>query len=163
MRNITATVAGVSLAIGLAAPTGLRAEGNDIGRILAGIATVAIIAKIADDRRDRKRAEAAKTLRTEKPRQNTWRYIEDDLPRTDRSVRHHNPRRLALPSKCARRLQSSSHRGTVVYGARCLNRNYANADRLPRACQVRVQTDRGLRTAYPARCLRRDGWQVARR
>lgn len=168
MKIITATLASLSVAIGLVAPTQVQAQDNDLAKIIAGIATVAIIAKIADDRRDRKRAEAQARQQTNShTNRNRWNDTNQPVfgsiiggrpgvqPRQDYKA-------TQLPVQCERLVQTS--RGVQpVYGARCLNQNYRYASRLPDRCRVLIDTHRGNRPAYAARCLRRDGWNVARR
>ncbi|WP_417526022.1 hypothetical protein [Marinovum sp.] len=73
-------------------------------------------------------------------------------------------RRVPLPAYCLRRIET--HRGPVrMFGSRCLQRNYRQADWLPRACLMEVRTWRHgrpvTRVGYHPRCLRDRGYRVA--
>ena len=172
MKVITATLASLSLALGLAAPTGASAaDGEDIAKILAGIATIAVIAEIADRKRDRDREATVEVdqrrvwrlddgtdrARRYEDRQTFGRMIEDR-----RYAKTRGYQKVPLPAQCERLVET--RRGDrLVYGARCLDRRYKHARHLPEHCLVRVDTRRGERLAYGARCLSRDGWRVAHR
>ncbi len=184
MRKITATLASLSLAAGLSAPTGsAAADGEDIAKIIAGIAALAIISEAIDDRNDRKdtatTSQSGRRIYQEldhggRPgyRPNTSnrsksRYIEEPtfgrlIDERRRNAARNNIRIHRLPDRC-QRLVETRRGDRLVYGARCLNRNWGYTRWLPESCKVFIDTPRGNRAAYVARCLRRDGWQVARR
>ena len=63
-----------------------------------------------------------------------------------------------LPRYC---LRDTRHQGLVM-GARCLNRNYQAAGRLPGACQTRSWIKGRERTVYDYGCLRNRGYRLAR-
>ncbi|MEM9971048.1 MAG: hypothetical protein AAF762_08105 [Pseudomonadota bacterium] len=164
MKRLFGTLAVVVTAMIVAAPTPVRAN-EDLAKIIAGIATIAIIAELADRERDREKKTASAVRQPERP---TW-HLQNNGARSprwiekDRSVRSlTRARSTRLPARCERLVQTP--RGTrLVYGARCLEQRFTFSDRLPRRCEQLVQTTRGQRLAYGARCLRRDGWSVARR
>lgn len=69
--------------------------------------------------------------------------------------------RKLLPGDC---LQSVDTRdGRVRFFAQdCLERNYSYVNRLPQDCAVRFRSYNGPREGYDARCLRDEGYQLAR-
>ena len=163
----TAAIAAASIAL---TPNQASADGDDIAKIIAGLAVAGIFAKAIDNRKDRKEAERAAAAeasrygRTYDGRRIIEGTIEpyrlNDVQRGPKFNRGY--KQLALPDRCLRTVETA--RGDrLAYGARCLDRRYRHADKLPRSCETVVRTPRGFRTVYGARCLRRDGWVVARR
>ncbi|WP_323766174.1 hypothetical protein [Marinovum sp.] len=74
-----------------------------------------------------------------------------------------NLRRAPLPGYCLRRIRT--HHGPVrMFGQRCLQRNYRQADWLPGACRMQVRTWRHgrkvTRVGYHPRCLHHRGYRV---
>ncbi len=151
-------------ALGLAMTPVSASANEDLAKVLAGLAILGITAKIIDDRNDRRRKSTSTVSRFDTI-EGGRRVIDGDLRRLDRDRGVRSPRgarKTPLPDRCLRILDTS--RGDrLVYGERCLNRNYAFANKLPDRCERLVRTDRGLRTVYGSRCLARDGWKVARR
>lgn len=165
--------AGIAFAPGPAA----AADGDDIAKIIAGIAVAGIIAKTIDDRNDRKKSRAAAA---EFPRfgrgddsyrddrfhdgrrviEGTIRPYREDQKKGPKANRGY--KKLALPERCLVTVDTA--RGSrLAYGSRCLERRYKFASKLPASCETVVRTPRGFRTVYGARCLRRDGWRVVSR
>ncbi len=166
MKLITATIASIAMAASLTAPATARADGDDIAKAIVGIAAIAIIAKAIDDRNDRDNFTTVGSRRLGSVNQFDGRSVIDGRIRRLDSRRGPKARRgykkQALPRTCLRVVETS--RGDrLVYGSRCLNRNFRFAAKLPGNCETAVRTRRGFRTVYGARCLRRDGWKVARR
>ena len=172
MNRIATITATALAAVGIAmAPA--AADGDDIAKIIAGLAVAGIIAKAIDDRRDKKRAErAAAAKAAEFPRLGTGnkgrRTIDGTIRPYHRDDDQRWPKlragykRKALPDRCLLTVETA--RGNrLAYGAHCLDRRYRHANKLPRACETVVRTPRGFRTVYGARCLARDGWRVAHR
>lgn len=177
MNRIATIAATAFAAAGIAlTPTPAAADGEDIAKIIAGLAVAGIVAKAIDDRRDRKRARQ----QAEQQAQSFGRfgdgsgYYHNNRRVIDGNVRRYDPqqrrrqsfgpgyKRLALPDRCLRTVETA--RGDRrAYGARCLDRRFKHARKLPSHCETVVRTDRGFRTVYGARCLRRDGWNVLSR
>ncbi|WP_413719076.1 hypothetical protein [Silicimonas sp. MF1-12-2] len=132
MNRFAALAVGVVAAAGIAftpAPAA-AADGKDIAKIIAGIAVVGIIAKAIDDRKDRKEASRAATG-TDFGRLGSG----DDRRRTiDGTIRPY-------------------HRDQDRHGPKP-GRGYKQLA-LPEQCLVTVETGRGDRLAYGARCLDR--------
>lgn len=167
MRRLTPFTLAIAAAFGIAlTPAPAAADRNDIAKIIAGLAVAGIVAKAIDDRNDRKKVNSAKArqrINSFDERQN--RAITGTLRRPGQQPHlrtHRGYKNYALPDQCLRVL--NTNRGDRrVYASRCLQRNYAFANKLPRGCEIQVRTDRGTRTVYGRRCLSRDGWQVAGR
>ncbi len=148
-------------------PAAAAPDGEDVLKALAGLAVLGIIANEINDR-DRKRKARAQSSRVYDPYRSieghrSPRVIEGDIRRSGRDHGHkHGVRRARLPDQCLRIVETS--RGDrLVYGQRCLSRNYVHARHLPDRCRVTVRTQNRIRPAYGARCLARDGWRVAGR
>jgi hypothetical protein len=167
-------------AIGLAtAPITASAEpgGQDIARVLAGLAVLGIIANASRDR-DRNVSRGAtdySRIESDWNRNREWddgrhrdwddggRVIRGDIDRYGRQKGDHRGyKRAALPDQCLLTVDTG-RRNFLAYGERCLERSYKHASKLPRSCEWQVRTNRGVRTVYGARCLANDGWRVASR
>ncbi len=112
------------------------ADGEDLAKLLAGIAAIAIISRALKDN-------------------------DNNRSRTStRSSGHYTglpANRRVLPNRCFRRVDTRNGR-MGVFGKRCLNNHYRYADRLPERCAVRVRIGDRDRNAYRARCLRNAGF-----
>ncbi|MEK6217479.1 MAG: hypothetical protein N2B03_09735 [Boseongicola sp.] len=166
MKILTATIAVLAIAGSLVAPAPARADGDDIAKAIAGIAAIAIIAKALDRRKDRDNLTTIGSRRLGSVERYDGRRTIDGTIRRYDNKRGPKARRgykkHALPRSCLR-VVDTSRGDRLVYGARCVNRNFKFASKLPERCETAVRTGRGYRTVYGARCLRRDGWKVARR
>lgn len=173
--NRIASIAAAALAatgIALAPVPAAAADGEDLAKIIAGLAVAGIIAKAIDDRKDRKRAKSTATA-NQFPRfgsieDRDRRVIDGRIRRYDEDDYRGGPKfgrgykQQALPEQCLVTVETG--RGDrLAYGAHCLDRLYRFADKLPRSCETVVRTPRGFRTVFGARCLARDGWRVAGR
>lgn len=147
-RYFIAAVIAMTVAITGFAAAPARADTDDLAKALAGIAALAIIGKAINDRNDRDHVT-----------HNQHIYRPHTLHPKPLPQRVH---RYALPERCIRQLET--HRGQTrkVFGARCLERHYRHANRLPRNCARQIETHRGWRWVYGARCLRENGYRVAR-
>lgn len=127
---------------------------NAAGGALAALLGLAVIGAIIhenkeDERRERRRAEAAAQA---KKKRNALE-ARPLPPRVRRS--------LNLPKSCVRTFYRTNGNPARILGQRCMDRTYAHVQSLPRACERVVRTDRGLRRGWGARCLRREGYQIA--
>ncbi len=164
-KNLTIaafTALGITLS-----PVPAAADGQDIAKVIAGIAVLGLIAKAAEDRRDRRKEAVTSSqfgrIDSLDNRRGT-RIIEGDIRRPGEFKRKSvgKFKRRALPERCLR-IVETNRRDRLVYTRGCLKRHYEHTSRLPQNCVRQIRTDRGLRTVYGARCLARDGWRVARR
>ncbi len=148
-RYFIAFVVTATVAITAFSAKPARASDQDLARALAGIAVLAIIGKAIhdhnkdDDRVRQKSFVNRQTLIEPRPLPN----------RVSRRV---------LPRQCLRTVETRNGNTRRVLGARCLERNYRFSSQLPRSCARQVETRRGWRWAYGARCLRQNGYQIAR-
>lgn len=179
--NRFATFAATALAatgIAFAPAPASALEGNDLAKIIAGVAVAGIIAKAIDNKNDKKRdARAAAAQKKEFGRFGTTNDRYRDAPRSiEGTIRPYRQddwgrkgpkfgkgyKQQALPRQCL--LTVETGRGDrLAYGSYCLNQNYRFANKLPTSCETAVRTPRGIRTVYGARCLSQDGWRVAGR
>lgn len=148
-------------------PATAAPDGEDVVKALAGLAVLGIIANQINERDNKRKSTAAKS-RVYDP----YRSI-DRQPRNrviDGTIRRPNEhkdvvrgaRRTRLPDQCLRIVETAK-RDRLVYGKRCLNRNFVHANQLPERCKLIVRNGNRTRSVYGARCLSRDGWRVAGR
>lgn len=138
-RKFIATILAASLAITSLSAAPARASDDDLARFLVGTTALLLFgAALSDRNRDRGRRQDV---------------VEPPRPRPDRR---------ALPERCLIRAETAVG-PRRVFRAKCLERHYPRAHRLPRTCQLPIWTDRGRRPAYLASCLRDKGYSVARR
>lgn len=157
-RKFIATIVAAAVTVTAIGSAPARAD-EDVLRALAAIAGIAIVGKVIHDRNERKRAQHSVTRNTHKAPvyQHTGR-VYDLKPRP---LPKRANRRL-LPGDCLR--SAETRQGRVRYfGKRCLERNYRYVNRLPQYCAVRFRGEDRSRRGYDARCLRREGYQLARR
>ncbi len=136
----TLSAIGLSLTIFLTSLTATTAPARadeDVGKILAGLALLGIIAAVIDDDNE----PVARTHRPHRPAV---------------TPRHVQKRKVA-PARCLR--EQWTHRGVrEVYAARCM-RNVAKFAP-PRNCLREARTNSGPRRFYTKRCLRKHGWRA---
>ncbi|HBS49482.1 MAG TPA: hypothetical protein DEA05_05040 [Rhodobacteraceae bacterium] len=149
-RKFIALIVATAVAVTGLSAAPARAD-EDTARIIAGIAALALLgAAIREHNRD------------------------DDPPVVHRPTRPgttgtmpHRPNlwadSCALPAQCLREHRVGCGERITVLGARCLNRHYRHAGQLPQQCRERVWTRNGLRQGYDPRCLRQNGYRLARR
>lgn len=167
-RRFIAAILAISttLATVSAAPARAASE-EDIAKILGAAATIFILGKAIEQSRDRDRDhdKKKKTPKTvvhhKKPVIHDYRQGHRPLPQVvPHKAQQHQPRPAAIPQRCVRRI-TGGHVQRVAM-APCLNRHYASAKPLPRACRMQVATQRGTRQAYALPCLRHRGYTIAR-
>lgn len=167
IRLVKIAVSGLTaLSLSLAPlPAAAGPDGEDIAKVIAGLAVLGVIAAAADDRNDRKKRNSSQhvyggrygSIEDGSP----LRVIEGDLRRPGEWVpKDRGYRRIALPDRCLR-VVSTSRGNRAVYTERCLKRHYIHVNRLPDRCRLQVRSDDRTRVVYGARCLQRDGWRVA--
>ena len=127
-------------------------ETDTVAGLVAGLLAVGLIGKSVDDRKDHERA-AAGAIGSRNS--NSFVPAQRGGP-----GRLESARTVPLPDACLARVGSQGRYGGLVYGSQCLRRNFAFANQLPKSCEQKVRTDRGLHKVYGARCLRREGYRV---
>ena len=144
-KTLIATALSGALAFtGAATPAAAEPGGQDIARVLLGLAIVGAIANAADNRRDREAA--------------TARRQHDPVPPRD----HGRGQWRELPARCEFAVRT--RRGwTEVFGKRCLEREGVRVNRLPDQCEFRIRTQEGRRQVYGADCLENHGYTVEAR
>ncbi|MFV0514428.1 MAG: hypothetical protein ACK5MY_12495 [Jhaorihella sp.] len=153
--------------------TAAPARAGDTGRVLAGLAALAVLGIAVKEHRDRKRE-----------RQQVSRDLRPDIPVWKEEPRHHGSRnrpggdfplhpqlkprplpqdlqRYVLPRQCLRELNSLGDRKLVV-GERCMQRNFGHMRRLPQNCRLEARTERGPRRGYSLECLENRGYRLSR-
>ena len=160
-------IAGITaISLTLATTTPLHAQGmdrDDVGKLLFGLAAIAVIGKAIEQNRerdrDRDRNRSTQVHQTPQSgginRNNSW----SDLNREHQTT---NNGRRALPHACLRTVETRFG-NQRLFGQRCLERNYCHVNRLPERCAVRVYTNDGPRRGFDPLCLREQGFRSDRR
>lgn len=150
-------IAGITaLSLTLATATPLTAQGmtqEDAGKLLIGIAAIAVLGAALDQRQERAERRAQTVQRGINPNR-SWSDLHDEET--------NNAQLRLLPRDCLRVVETrfGHHR---MFGKRCMNQTYAFASTLPERCAVRVYTDAGPRNGFDPRCLREQGYRSDRR
>ncbi|SEW44876.1 hypothetical protein SAMN04488515_3255 [Cognatiyoonia koreensis] len=163
----TLTAGLMALTLTFTSATSVQAQGlteEDVGKLIFGLlATAAIATAIKnnqDDRADRPNTHQPRVERRQpKPR---GVIPERRNPRHERQPNRRNEARTVLPRACLDNFEGRF--GTQrMLNRRCLTRNFAYANDLPRRCEVRVFTNRGPRNGFDPQCLRQQGYSISRR
>lgn len=158
-------IAGITaISLTLATTTPLHAQGmdrDDVGKLLFGLAAIAVIGTAIDRNRDRDRDRNRSTRAHQTPqtggihRNNGWSELNREHQRATNS-------RRVLPRACLRTVETRFG-DQRLFGQRCLERNYRHVSRLPERCAVRVYTTNGPRSGFDPLCLREQGYRSNRR
>lgn len=132
--------------------------GEDAIGILLGLGALYAIGKAIEDDKDKSKSEVRRD-RTSRQVYTPPAYRRDEWRNRDRAGHGHRYQK-SVPGEC---LRSYFTRNGPVRGFSkpCLEQTLRRPARLPEQCALVVRTDRGPRTIYAPRCLRRDGWRVA--
>ena len=154
-RRFIAAVLSTALALTSFGATSARAaDADDLVKLLAGAATIYVIANAAEQARERKDGKVSKKQK-ELIYERAW-------PQYGKNT-FQNRMRPPLPAECLWVPRNGSKKHDAVFSARCLNRKYDASNRLPRKCRTEVRTQRGYAHAYGAQCLRKRGYVMGRR
>jgi len=157
-RQFIAAVAAIAIAVTGFSAAPARAGNDELATALAVILGLAVVGTAINKRNDEKKARQQTYRAQPKPRHAKPRKS-DIAPRP-------LPRRVnrnLLPQRCLSSLTTARGRDIQGFGQRCLSRYYGFTNSLPEECARRVQTRRGYGIAYGARCMSRNGYQLARR
>ena len=166
-RRFIATIVGAALAITAFGNAPARAD-EDLARALAAIVGIAIVGKVISDKLDDDKDDNRVVTRQRyDDRYNYNRH--GNLNRQGNAIRRVEPRplprranRRLLPGDCLRSFDTRDGRYRV-FNRQCLQKNYGFTNDLPRSCKVKFKAHKKTRHGYDARCLRRQGYQLARR
>ncbi|MXY32622.1 MAG: hypothetical protein F4186_03850 [Boseongicola sp. SB0676_bin_33] len=168
MANRSALAASTFVALALTFPPVLaRADSEDFGKILTGLAVFGLLATALDNIDHDAETDIVKTRRPPHGHhgfRNRHRPSSKAQALNGRILRrnptgHHDYRSAPLPDRC-RRIVHSGRGHRAVYSATCLDRKYRHASRLPEWCERIVRTARKDLIVYGARCLARENWRV---
>lgn len=157
LKHLIAGLTALSLTLAPAAP--VHAQGMDrenVGKLIFGIAAIAVLSAAIDNSRRNDRATTrSQTVHDRSNQNNGW-------GNGNRQRAQDQSRYRDLPRECLRSVETRF--GTQrLFVQRCLERNYARANRLPERCAVRIYTTDGPRSGFDPLCLREQGYQIARR
>lgn len=162
-RKFIGAILGAALTVTTFSAAPARANNDDLARFLGAAATLFIIGKAIESHNDKPRARApAQTHPKPRPQAHQApRPSQHSYGKPQRERANHIARRPApLPSGCMFPVRRGDTR--FAMGARCLNRHYTSSRPLPRACKIKTMTRDGHRKAYSVRCLRQNGYKIAR-
>lgn len=154
-RKFIALIIAAGIAVTGLSAAPARAD-EDVAKVLAGLAMLAIIGKAISDSRD----DGSHVHRRAHPQP------APPIGRPGRHPVHPRPlppqvRRYDLPAQCLRRFEG--YRGDMpLLGRGCLRQRYAFADSLPYACQIQIRRHGQVRTGYELPCLRERGYRLIR-
>jgi len=149
IKRITATVLAASIALTSVFVAPVRAA--DRGEIVRGVLGAGVLLYLGNELSKNNRNNGHVT------RRDVYRDHGNVTPRhRDRDYRPRGHRKV-VPSACLRHNQYRNG-PRRYFGRHCLSKNMRNYGRLPGYCQTSVNTRRGWRTVYAARCLRQNGW-----
>lgn len=153
-----AVVVAVALVITAFGNSRARAD-DDLVRLLAAIAGAAIVGTIVTRSATGGVDDAAVTRNTR-----DWDRPAASVPALRRIEPRPLPRSVRqqlLPGDCLRSFNTDEGR-IRVFGKKCLKKNFDHADSLPKACAVKFRTFKKMQHGYDARCLRDEGYRLAR-
>lgn len=148
----------VSTAIIVTGLSAVPARAGDNGKLLGGLAALAILGIAAsqyEKRKERRRQQA--TRQTPAP---VYSVRPSPPVRPVHPVHPKKRSRYDLPGRCLERKPGYPGR-RPVFGERCLQKNFRGVGRLPGECRIRYWNGRSQATAYRPRCLSRWGYRVA--
>lgn len=152
-KRLIATALAASLALTSLPATPARADAGEIARFIVGAGALLLLGNaISQNNRNKNNDNPPVTRRYDDSDRNvTHRHVERPRQVT---------RRKLVPSSCLRenRWDNGPRR---FFARRCLSNNMRNFDRLPNQCRTTIWTDRGRRSVYAARCLRKKGWRFS--
>lgn len=167
-RMFITSILALSLAITGISSTQARADAEDVAKIIAGVAAVAIIGAAIANRKDRRREHV--TTRTYDP---YWGGNQGGLNRGhgyQYQKPHHKARPFPnrarnklLPRQCLIQVNSRDKGRVRGYSGPCLQNKYARFNRLPRQCATRIGNHGKRRVIYKEQCLQRYGYFSAGR
>lgn len=147
MKQMIAVALAATLALtSLPSPVLANDRDEQIGKILFGLAALAVLGAAIENRNDNDRPRVS--VQTATPPRHSGGL---GIP----------PRARVLPAQCFRRIETQSGQSRF-FGKRCLRNNYRYADRLPVRCEIGIRTNHGIRVGYRPRCLRDAGFSMAR-
>lgn len=144
-RKFIAFVVCLSLAITGFSAVPARAD-EDVAKVLAGLAALAIIGAAIKDSRDNDRKDYVSRQPNYTPPAYKPRPVPSRVARYD------------LPAKCQREYRGFGDRKLLSNS--CLQKNYRHAARLPQQCRVTFWNGKRNKTAYKSRCLTRQGYRI---
>lgn len=149
-----------ALSLAFASTTSAFAQGmdrEDVGKLLIGLAAVAVIGAALEENRDRNTGNQTSdnTQQGGINRNNDWSHLNREHQRSADS-------RRVLPEACFQAVETRY--GTQrLFGLRCLERNYRHVNRLPENCAVRLYASNGPVRGFDPLCLREEGFRSDRR
>jgi len=159
-------IAGITaISLTFASTTPLQAQNmnrDDVGKLIFGLAAIAVIGAAIDQNNDRDRRAAQSTpVRDEgrwgdMNRANRWSNLNRGQQQRGRNSRR------ALPRSCLQTVETRFG-NQRFFGKRCLERNYQYVRTLPERCAVRLYTTNGPRRGFDPFCLREQGYRSDRR
>lgn len=162
-RRFIATVVIAALTVTAIGNAPARAD-EALGRTLATIFGAAIVGAFINEKLDDDKKNKVVTRRYSRNDATAWSKKHS----TDQVIRRVGPRPLPrrvkqklLPGNCLRSFDTRNGRARV-FGKECLEKNYNFTRNLPHACAVKFWTHKKNRQGYDARCLRNQGYLLAR-
>ncbi|KIN63102.1 hypothetical protein Z946_1965 [Sulfitobacter noctilucicola] len=173
-RRFISTIAAASIALTALGSTSAFAGERERANALAAILGVAVVGALIHQNRkkDKRHVEVqrpAPSYAPPKHKQPVYKTPKHVKP-THKVPVYQQPKprplpqrvnRKLLPQQCFRTYQTRKGR-VAMFAEGCLRRNFTAARHLPNQCQYVFRTPEGNRRGYEARCLRDQGYRLAR-
>ncbi|WP_439111004.1 hypothetical protein [Lentibacter sp.] len=143
-HKFIAAIAATAVAISMMGANPSFAGNRDRDKALLGLAGIVMLGVAISEasKNDRRYAHQPQRAQPVKPR---------PLPQ--------NLRKKMLPRECLRTVNTRGQ-STRFLGRGCLQNKYRWVGQLPRACSVKLWTNRGQRFGYAPACLRQHGYRL---
>ncbi|MEL6807273.1 MAG: hypothetical protein AAFO97_05795 [Pseudomonadota bacterium] len=159
-RQFIGAIAAIAIAITGFSAVPARAGDDELAAALAVILGLAVVGTAINKRNDDKKARARVQTHTPKAQP---RHVQPHRGHIQPRPLPRQVNRKLLPQRCLFNLETQNGRMIQAFGQRCLSRNYQFTKTLPSECGRRVWTRNGAGYAFGARCLTKQGYQLARR
>ncbi len=160
-RKFIAMICASALAVtAFTAPA--RAD-DDVAKMIAGLAVLAIIGAAINDHNDNDTVVVQRRAQPYYPPQNHGHSYSVRPPQVVQPKPL--PRQITrydLPRSCLKTVRRGRDEFKIL-GGNCLQNNYRLTDSLPKACKVQVQGNKGTRAGYKPHCLRERGYNLSRK
>lgn len=164
-RKFIAIICATALTVtAVSMPAQARAD-DDIGKILAGLAALAIIGVAIDNHNDndpvvvtRQQPRYVPPAYNVQPRVVQPKIVQPKIVQPRPAPR--NVTKYNLPGQCLKTVRKGREDFQIV-GRSCLNGNYKLTKSLPKACEVEIKGKQGKRAGYKPNCLRNHGYRLS--
>ena len=162
-HKFIATVAAISILVTGLAAAPARAGQDDFARAMAAFIGLAIVGvAISEDQKSKAARVPQAHVQPKQPKK--VKKIKKVVPQAKIVKPRPVPKRVSkmvLPNRCVRTFNTANGNKRMVM-QNCLERHYGHTNRLPQRCERVIRTNKGARSGFAAKCLKRQGYTMAR-